>query len=159
MQQIGGYPVKKRLGTSSMSVVYHAFDKTAGRDLAIKVLRIPPMATAEEISEARLRFETEVQALSRLSLHPSIPSFYQYHPGDDRDYPYFVMQLAPGESLHKKISAGGAQRPEYVVPIIRQVADALDFAHRKGIVHRDIKPSNVMVTDSGLVTIIDFGIA
>jgi TonB family protein len=142
-----------------MAVVYRAIDPVADRPLAIKVLRVPDPATEDEILEARLRFQTEVQTLSRLSPHENIPTFYHYHSGEDGEYTYFAMELVQGESLDKKIAAGGARRPDDIVPIIRQIADVLDYAHRKGIIHRDVKPANVLVRPDGAVKIIDFGIA
>jgi TonB family protein len=142
-----------------MAVVYRAVDPVADRPLAVKVLRLPNPATEDETSEARLRFETEVQTLSRLSPHENIPTFYHYHGGGGGEYTYFAMELVQGESLDKKIAVGGARRPEEVVPIIRQISTVLDYAHRKGIVHRDIKPGNVLLRPDGVVKIIDFGIA
>ena len=142
-----------------MAMVYRAIDPVADRPVVIKVLRLPDPATEDEISEARLRFQTEVQTLSRLSPHENIPTFYHYHSGEDGEYTYFAMELVHGESLDKKIAAGGVRRPEDVVPIVRQVSAVLDHAHQKGIVHRDIKPGNVLLRPDGVVKIIDFGIA
>jgi TonB family protein len=140
-----------------MAVVYRAFDAVVGRTLAVKVLRIPSPAAEGEIEEARLRFENEVQTLSRLSPHDNIPVLYHF--GEDGEFPYFAMELVPGEALDEKISGGKTLLPDDAIPIIRQIACALDYAHSKGIVHRDIKPGNVLVQPNGRVKIIDFGIA
>jgi serine/threonine-protein kinase len=140
-----------------MAKVYHAFDPVAEREYAIKVLRVLSLATEAEISEIRLRFQSEILALSRLSPHPHIPIYY--HGGQDGDTQYFVMELVAGCSLIKEMAAGRSFRPDDASRIVRQISVALDYAHGKGIVHRDIKPSNVMVQADGTVKIIDFGIA
>lgn len=158
-QRIGPYIVLEELGSSNMAVVYRALDPVADRALAIKVLRVPDPATLGEASEARLRFEVEVQTLHRLSPHKNIPTFYHYSNREDGDYTYFAMELAQGVSLAQTITATGVQRPKDVIPIIKQVSTVLDHAHGKGIVHRDIKPGNVLVQPDGLVKVIDFGIA
>lgn len=142
-----------------MAVVYRALDPVANREVAIKVLRVLDPASSGEILEARLRFETEVQTLHRLSPHKNIPTYHHYNDGEDGDYTYFAMELVQGESLAKKMAVRAVHRPEDVVPVIKQISAVLDHSHGKGIIHRDIKPGNVLVQPDGLVKVIDFGIA
>ena len=121
-----------------------------------KVIRSQEFSTADENAEARLRFTREASAAGRLS-HFNIVTIHE--PGEDRGFPYLVMELVPGNSLEKLMSAGTPVNFQPALSILRPVADALDHAHREGVVHRDIKPANILVRPDGKVKITDFGIA
>jgi hypothetical protein len=133
-----------------MGEVYRARDTRLGRDVAIKVL--PQHLTASD--GARARFEREARLVSGLS-HPNIGALYDI--GREGLTDYLVMELVEGESLADRIARGPLPTAD-VLKIGAQIADALDAAHRTGVVHRDLKPSNVMLSRSG-AKLMDFGLA
>jgi len=138
------------LGRGGMAVVYAADDRRHQRRVALKVL------SAEESALRSVeRFEREVRVSARLS-HPHIVPLYDSgHAGDQL---YFVMPLVEGETLRARLDREGRLPVPDAVRIAREVADALDYAHRQGIVHRDIKPENIMLAH-GHALVADFGIA
>ncbi len=150
---LGSYRIEKKIGEGGMGQVYLARDVQLDRTVAIKMLL--PGLTADE--ERRQRFLREVKAASRLQ-HPGIVSIFDVNrsPTDGPDY--VVMEYLAGKSLDQRIGPRG-MKPGEAIRIAIQVADALAAAHAAGIVHRDLKPSNVMVTASGPVKILDFGLA
>jgi pimeloyl-ACP methyl ester carboxylesterase len=133
-----------------MGEVYRARDTRLGRDVAIKVL--PQHLTASD--GARARFEREARLVSGLS-HPNIGALYDI--GREGSTDYLVMELVDGETLADRIARGPLPTAE-VLRIGAQIADALEAAHRAGVVHRDLKPSNVMLSRSG-AKLMDFGLA
>jgi Tol biopolymer transport system component/tRNA A-37 threonylcarbamoyl transferase component Bud32 len=145
------YEVLEKLGEGGMGVVYKARDKRLNRLAALKVL--PPDRMADE--GRRARFIQEAQAASALN-HPNIVTIY----GIDRDggSDFIAMEFIAGQTLDAAISRHGLKLNETLKYAI-QIADALATAHAAGIVHRDLKPGNVMVTASGAVKILDFGLA
>jgi formylglycine-generating enzyme required for sulfatase activity/tRNA A-37 threonylcarbamoyl transferase component Bud32 len=147
--RIGSFEIVEELGRGAMGVVFRAFDPAIGRPIAIKVIRAQAFATNEEDQEARLRFAHEAAAAGRLS-HPNIVTVFHF--GEERDYQYLVMELVEGKALNHV-------GPEKCLPILRQLAGALDYAHTRGVVHRDIKPANVLVGADGQIKLTDFGIA
>ena len=134
-QTISHYRVLGTLGKGGMGVVYEAEDIRLGRRVALKLL------PENFVSDSRTlqRFEREARAASSLN-HPGICTIYEVEEYERQ--PVIVMELLEGESLKEKIQAG-AMAPEEVVAAGIQISDALDVAHRKGIVHRDIKPANL----------------
>lgn len=155
-QTIGNYQILGELGRGAMGVVYHAHDPGIGRPVAIKVIRVESGASAEEGAQLRQRLVREASAAGNLS-HPGIVTVHQL--GDDGHNVFVVMEYVPGVSLDKMLANRARLDPRYVLEILRQVAEALDYAHQAGIVHRDVKPANILVRSDGCVKIADFGIA
>jgi serine/threonine-protein kinase len=148
---IGKYRIVGQLGRGGAGIVYCAVDETLHRDVAIKVLD-PALAN----SEAMKRFRAEATILARLN-HPQIATIYELFQSDTDLL--MVMELVRGETLDGVAGRGGPMEPDAAAFVADQILAALEHAHRAGIVHRDMKPANVMVTDSGAIKIMDFGIA
>jgi serine/threonine protein kinase len=148
---VGKYRILTRLGRGGMGTVYRAVDETLDREVAIKVLN-------SEVSDAKLmaRFRAEATMLARLN-HPEIATIFEIVK-TDTDL-MMVMELVRGETFDQLSIRSGPLAPERAAYLVAQVLNGLAYAHRAGIVHRDLKPANVMVTDSGTVKIMDFGIA
>lgn len=138
-----------------MGVVYLAQDHLIQRRIALKFLDFPEDMDAEERSEAMARFYREARAAGRLS-HPNIVVIHDIYEVEGR--PYISMEYLEGDTLRKLMSRGPVPVQE-AVGILSQILEALDYAHRMGVVHRDIKPENVFLTPRGMVKITDFGIA
>ena len=150
-QCIGPYQVSALIGTGGMGEVYRAHDAKLGRDVAIKVL--PPMFTADR--ERVARFDSEARMLAALN-HPHIGAIYGLE--EAGGMPALVLELVDGETLADRLRRGPVPTGD-ALAIARQIADALDAAHRKRITHRDLKPANIKVTPDGLVKVLDFGLA
>jgi tetratricopeptide (TPR) repeat protein/predicted Ser/Thr protein kinase len=147
---VGRYAVVRRLGGGGMGTVYEGFDAQLQRRVAIKGL-----ADAHATEERRERLRREALATASLS-HPSIAHVYEIVREGSQDY--VIMEYVDGRSLADVLSAGRLP-PGEAVRIGEEIARALDEAHRHGIIHRDIKPENVMVSTSGRVKVLDFGLA
>lgn len=164
VQRIGRYEVSGELGRGAMGAVYRARDPQIGRTVAIKMILMGNQ-TEEEIEQFKQRFYREAQTAGQMS-HPGIVTIYDVNE-DEFGQPYLVMEFIEGTTLDKLLapkqqSQGktSARRPERdTVDIAVQVADALDYAHRRNVIHRDIKPANILVTTEGKAKIADFGIA
>jgi Tol biopolymer transport system component len=148
--RLGPYEVVAPLGAGGMGEVYRARDTRLGRDVAIKVL--PRHLSASP--EGRARFEREARTVSSLN-HPHICTLHDV--GREGDTDYLVMELVEGETLAQRLARGPLPSPE-VLKLGAQIAEALERAHRAGVVHRDLKPGNIMLTRSG-VKLMDFGLA
>ncbi|MGA7314816.1 MAG: protein kinase [Silvibacterium sp.] len=148
---LGHYRVIRRLGRGGMGVVYEAEDRKLGRSVAIKIL---PEATRPDPA-ALERFWREARAASSLN-HPGICTIHELN--ESGDHPFIVMELLEGQSLDKLDYRRAMPYPK-LLDFGVQVADALDAAHKKGILHRDIKPGNIFVSPSGQTKILDFGLA
>jgi serine/threonine protein kinase len=145
------YQLGERLGAGGMGEVYKALDTRLNRFVAIKVLSADMSADPE----CRLRFIQEAQAASALN-HPNIVTIYDVV--YDGDTQYMVAEYVAGKTLLELIPKDGLQAPEAIRYAV-QMSDALSVAHVAGIIHRDLKPANVMVNGSGLVKLLDFGLA
>lgn len=150
-KSFGPYRVLDKIGEGGMAVVYRAYQESLGRYAAIKVLRAE-LARDEEFVA---RFRREALAVAQLN-HPNILNVYDA--GVANGVYYMAMGFMDGGSL-KDLIAQGPVDPAYAASIGAQLADALDYAHKQGIVHRDVKPSNVLMTRDGRPMLTDFGIA
>src|SRR6202171_1686209 len=145
------YQLLEKLGAGGMGEIYKALDTRLNRTVAIKVL---PSAKSGD-PERRRRFLQEAQAASGLN-HPSIITIHDVISEGDTEF--MVMEYVHGKTLNDLIPKGGLRVP-LLIKYALQMADALSTAHAAGIVHRDLKPANAMVTEAGLVKILDFGLA
>jgi eukaryotic-like serine/threonine-protein kinase len=152
-QQIGHYLVTARIGRGGMGEVWRATDTKLGREVAIKLL--PRVFAGDPIRLAR--FKREAQLLAALN-HPGIAAIYGIEENTENGAPALVMELVEGPTLADRIHAGAIPVDE-ALPILRQIAEALEFAHERGIVHRDLKPANIKLTPEGQVKVLDFGLA
>jgi len=148
---IGHYQIIETVGTGGMATVYRARDPKFNREVAIKVL--PPSMLHD--ATFRVRFEREVKTLAALE-HPFITPVYDA--GEDNGQPYFVMRYMPGGSLRDSLQNGKLPLQD-ATRIFTQIAQGIDYAHKKGFVHRDIKPDNILFDQEGNACLSDFGIA
>ncbi|MBL0169692.1 MAG: protein kinase [Gemmatimonadaceae bacterium] len=149
---VGNYRIVEKLGDGGMGAVYRAVDELLDREVALKVLRSELAGQASLIE----RFRAEAIALARLN-HPRIATLH----GLERngvDY-VMIMEYVRGETLEQVVARSGGLSWVRAVEICVEICDALDHAHDKGVVHRDIKPANVMLSSTGLIKVMDFGIA
>lgn len=146
------YRIERLLGRGGMGAVYLAHELALDRDVAIKVLP-PEQASTPQVRE---RFRREARTAARLS-HPHIVPLYTF--GEVSGLVYFVMGYIAGESLASQLKRQGPFPPEEARTLLAAMCDALDYAHRQGIVHRDIKPDNILIDSSGAPLLTDFGIA
>ncbi len=153
--QIGRYEIKSQLGSGGMGEVFGAFDPMLKRPVAIKTML--PVADARKRAELLERFRREGWVTGSLQ-HPNIVAVYDLGEDDYRRCLYLVMELVEGTSLRKMMTEDLVDLGK-ATGIASQVADALAYAHRRGIIHRDVKPENVLVTPSGVAKLVDFGIA
>ncbi|WP_257158958.1 Stk1 family PASTA domain-containing Ser/Thr kinase [Corynebacterium cystitidis] len=150
------YQLGESIGTGGMSDVYAATDTMLGREIAIKMLKVD-MARDEIFRE---RFRREAQNSARLN-HPNIVAVYDTgtHVVDGVNVPYIVMERVIGRDLRAIVRDEGPLTPEAAAELLSPVTAALQASHDAGIIHRDVKPANIMVTNTGAVKVMDFGIA
>lgn len=150
-QNIGKYRVLDRIGRGGMGTVYRAIDETLHREVAIKVLNA-------ELNDPEIakRFRGEAITVARLS-HPGIATVYELFQHDGQWL--MVMEFVRGETLERMVERLGALPPQRTAELCMQTLAALAHAHSMGVVHRDLKPANIMITESGIIKIMDFGIA
>ena len=153
LAQLGRYRILGELGRGAMGVVYRAEDPALERQLAIKTIFVPADDTDRKEYEAR--FTQEAKAAGKLG-HPGIVTIYDV--GREGGMVYMAMELLEGVDLGTQTAERRLSVTE-AVGIVERVADALAFAHDRGVVHRDIKPPNIMLVGDGRVKIMDFGIA
>jgi serine/threonine protein kinase len=149
--RLGAYEIVGLLGAGGMGEVYRARDTKLSRDVAIKIL---PDAFSRD-PERLARFDREARLLAALN-HPHIAGIYGLEDHDDRKY--LVLEFVDGQSLAQRLSAGPLPVDE-ALAIARQVVDALEAAHDRGVIHRDLKPANIVLTSDDQVKVLDFGLA
>jgi len=154
---VGRYVLVRPLGKGASGEVWRAEDPEIGREVAVKIMRVPDGLSDDDREEWRQRFLQEARAAGRLS-HPGIVPVYDVGRADD-GRPFIVMELIEGRSLETVIGQGPRPSAGTVLGWGAQVAEALDAAHAHGIIHRDIKPANILIDAAGRARIADFGIA
>ena len=162
IDQIGRYQIVGFLGKGGMGTVYHAYDPDLDRDVALKIITLPPFSQNDEVQQ---RFKREVRAAGRLN-HPHIVTVHDV--GLDHDPPYVVMELLTGGALTDLLKRGPLPWPE-ALTLLRPLGQALAYAHQAGIIHRDVKPGNVLfsgdetpapdqVGQTRILKLVDFGL-
>jgi serine/threonine protein kinase len=153
MARIGHYELRELLGEGGIGRVYAGYDTVLQREVAIKSLRTELLSDSNFLA----RFRAEATSLARLN-HPNITTVHALV-SEGRNL-YMVMERVHGETLEDLLKRrNGPLGVREALPIIAQAADGLSYAHSMGVIHRDIKPANLMITEGGLVKIMDFGIA
>jgi eukaryotic-like serine/threonine-protein kinase len=149
--QLGPYEILAPIGAGGMGEVYRARDTALKRDVALKVLPADFLNNADRTA----RFQREAEVLASLD-HPNIgPIFGMVESGDVRA---LALALIEGPTLADRIAAGALPVDE-AIAIGRQIVDALEYAHERGVIHRDLKPANIKITADGVVKVLDFGLA
>ena len=151
--QLPDFSVSEFVGQGGMGAVYRGVQLKLDRDVAIKIL---PKTFGEDLNFAA-RFEGEAKAMARLT-HNNIVSVFDYGETSDGSLLFFCMEFVEGTDLHLLIH-GGKMTLEHKLSYLGQICDALAYAHFNGIVHRDIKPENILIDNSGMVKVADFGLA
>jgi serine/threonine protein kinase/class 3 adenylate cyclase/tetratricopeptide (TPR) repeat protein len=149
--KLGPYRITEEIGTGGMATVYRAYQPSMDRHVAIKVIRGNILLDPT----LRNRFRREARLIARLE-HPHLLPVYDFD--GDHDPPYIVMRYLEGGTLRQVLAQGTLPHDEMLY-MLNQIAGALDYAHRQGVVHRDLKPSNIMIDREGNAFVTDFGIA
>jgi serine/threonine protein kinase/Tol biopolymer transport system component len=152
-QHVGQYVIADHLGAGGMGDVFRAHDTRLRRDVALKVLPATFAADRERFA----RFEREARLLASLN-HPNIAAIHGLEHLGESGAPILVLELIPGDTLEERIARGPLPRAR-ALAYARQIADALDAAHERGVVHRDLKPANIKITPDGVIKVLDFGLA
>lgn len=154
---LGRYQIRRKLGKGATGDVYLGKDRKTGRVVAVKILALPPGSGGNEFKGAKERFFREAETAGRLN-HPGIVTILDA--GEERDLAYIAMEFLKGRDLASCAGPGDLLPLPKVLSIAARVAEALDYAHSRGIVHRDVKPANIMYeAGSDTVKVTDFGIA
>ncbi len=151
-RDFGDYELTEKLGHGGMGVVYRARQKSLDRDVAVKLLAAGPWASRDFIE----RFTREAQSAARMQ-HPNIVSIFEVGAHDELNY--FSMARVRGESLAATLHRESTLAPRRAAMLMRTVAEAVDYAHRLGVLHLDLKPGNVLLDERGEPQVADFGLA
>jgi len=155
-QKLGRYQVIEELGKGAMGLVFLAEDPIIGRQLALKTFRVGLSARDAELEQFRARFLREAQSAGRLT-HPNIVTIHDVV--EEGGEFVIAMEYIKGTDLKHLMQRQDRLELRFVLDIVAQIADGLDYAHSKGVVHRDIKPANIIITAEKVAKITDFGIA
>ncbi|MFC2156603.1 protein kinase [Acidobacteriota bacterium] len=156
MDKIGKYSIIGELGRGAMGIVYKGEDPMIGRSVAIKTIRFDTFSQEKDREHAQQRFMREARSAGNLS-HPNIVTIYDV--GEDQGLTFIVMEFIEGQSLESLIASNRHYSVDEVYGMMAPIADALDYAHARGVIHRDIKPGNILIDNNGKPQIVDFGIA
>jgi serine/threonine protein kinase len=155
---LGRYQLLAEIGRGAAGTVFQALDPEIDRLVAIKIFSALDASSAESQS-FREHFAQEARAAGRLT-HPGIVAIYDRGEEQETNTPYIVMEYVAGQPLSKLLSASSSRVEEtFALQIAKEIAEALAFAHEKGVVHRDVKPSNILINEEGNAKIADFGVA
>jgi len=153
---VGRYEIIREIGQGAMGIVYEANDPKIQRRVAIKTIRFSDEFEEDRVKEIKTRFLHEAEIAGKLS-HPAIVSIFDV--GEDYDLTYLAMEYLEGVDLRKYCGPGSLLPLRKILYIISEVALALDYSHKQGVIHRDVKPGNIMLLKNGKVKVTDFGIA
>lgn len=161
MNPVGRYQIAGEIGRGAIGVVYKALDPALGRTVAIKTIQLTDLTDADTRQRTAERLLREAQLAGTLS-HPNIVTVYDVF--TQNEFAYIVMEFVPGPSLDEIIGRRDLPEREVLLLYLRQIAEALDYAHRKGVIHRDVKPANIILSEASvniarIAKITDFGIA
>ncbi|MCH7755034.1 protein kinase [candidate division KSB1 bacterium] len=156
VRRIGRYIIEKEIARGTMGRVYKAWDPKLDRTVVIKQMAFDFSGSSPEFNDLKNRLYREARAAGRLN-HPNIVTIYDVD--EEHGFCFIVMEYLDGEDLRVRLERQGKIKLNSALNIFGQICDALDYAHRNGIVHRDIKPSNILITKNDHVKVADFGIA
>jgi WD40 repeat protein len=151
-RRFGDYELLELIGEGGMGVVYRARQNSLNREVAVKLLAAGPWASREYVE----RFRREAQNAARMQ-HPNIVAIYEV--GDAEELQFFSMRLVRGQSLAAQLQREGTLPPMRAAQLLRAIAEAVDYAHRLGVLHLDLKPANVLIDENGAPHVADFGVA
>jgi serine/threonine-protein kinase len=156
--RIGRYEIRGEIGRGTMGIVYRAYDPSLRRDIALKTFHLAFSVSRQQYKSFEERFYAEARIAAQLS-HPGIVTIHDVGCDPELGTLYMALQYLDGQTLQETVKAGVRLDSRVALQIAGRLADALQYAHSKGVVHRDIKPANVMLLPTGDLKILDFGIA
>ncbi|HEY9420243.1 MAG TPA: serine/threonine-protein kinase, partial [Thermoanaerobaculia bacterium] len=156
--RLGRYEILEEIGKGAMGVVYLARDPLIGRLVALKTFRIGYSVKDQEMEQFRIRFMREAQSAGILT-HPNIVTIHDVVEQSEEGLAFIAMEYVKGTNLKLLLQGDQPLSLRFVLDILSQVGDALDYAHANRVVHRDVKPANILITPDNKVKITDFGIA
>ncbi|HWM94376.1 MAG TPA: serine/threonine-protein kinase [Thermoanaerobaculia bacterium] len=156
--KLGRYEIVDEIGKGAMGVVYLARDPLIGRLVALKTFRIGYSVRDQELEQFRIRFMREAQSAGILS-HPNIVTIHDVVEQTDEGLAFIAMEYVRGTTLKALLQSDQPMSLAFVVDVVSQIAEALDYAHAHRVIHRDVKPANILITADNKIKITDFGIA